>query len=147
MDKPQRTYDLADWDLHMAVLADRVLERALRFRLFESWVTRDRSLDEVVRILDAEILYESHERDTEFAVLDLPGAVAMLVLEIRSDATPVVYSHVHASSRSGAKLELAQIKELLPPAEEPRANLINLGFWYRTSRRPGSEDQRCYHHE
>lgn len=134
MDKPQNTFDLADGDLHMAVLAGRVLERALRFRVFESWVTRDDSLDEVVRLLDAEILYESKATGVNIAVLDLPHAVAMLVQESRSEAAPIVYTHVHSESRSGATLELARIKELLPVAEQPPANVISVGFWYRGQR-------------
>ncbi len=69
MDKPHTTFDLADGDLHMAILAGRVLERALRFRVFDSWVTRDDSLEELVRLLDAEILYESQSDDTQIVVL------------------------------------------------------------------------------
>jgi hypothetical protein len=136
MNKPQQTYDIADGDLHMAILFDRVLERALRFRTFDSWVTRDGSLEEVVRLIDAEILYDSQQRDTDIVVLDLPHAVAVLVLEKRSEATPIVYTHVHAASRTAATLELARIRELLPAAEQPSAGLINIGFWYRGPRGP-----------
>jgi SpoVK/Ycf46/Vps4 family AAA+-type ATPase len=136
MEKPHQTYDIAEGDLHMAVLYDRVLERALRFRAFDSWATRDRSLDELVRLLDAEILFESRARDSETVVLDLPHAVLMLLLERRAEAVPVVYTHVHAGSRSGATLELARIKELLPPADEPKANAIKVGFWYEGPRGP-----------
>jgi len=135
MDKPQPTFDLADCDLHFAVLGGRVLERALRFRVFETWVTRDDKLDDLVRLMHpAEILYESHSHDQQIVVLDLPRAVAMLVLENRSAAAPIVYTHVHAESRSGATLELAHIKELLPAAEQPGSNMISVGFWYRGDR-------------
>jgi hypothetical protein len=120
----------------MAILFDRVLERALRFRTFDSWATRDSSLEEVVRLLDAEILYDSQERDTDIVVLDLAHAVALFVLEKRSEATPMVYTHVHAGSRTAATLELARIRELLPAADQPSANLINVGFWYRGPRGP-----------
>ncbi len=130
MHKPQPTFDLAAGDLQWAILAGRVLERALRFRAFETWVTRDDSLDELIRLLDAEILYESQSQDTQIVVLDLPRAVAMLVLENRNEAAPVVYTHVHAESRSGVTLELAHLKELLPAAEPPASNMIRVGFWY-----------------
>jgi ATPase family protein associated with various cellular activities (AAA)/uncharacterized protein DUF5925 len=130
MDKPQTTFDLAAGDLHWAILAGRVLERALRFRVLETWVTRDDSLDELIRLLDAEILYDSQSQDTQIVVLDLPRAVAMLILENRNEASPVVYTHVHAESRSGVRLELAHLKELLPAAEQPASNMIRLGFWY-----------------
>jgi hypothetical protein len=136
MNRPQQTYDIADGDLHMAILFDRVLERALRFRTFDSWVTRDRSLEELTRLIDGEILYDSQQRDTDVVILDLPQAVALLVLEKRSEAAPIVYTHVHAGSRTGATLELARIKELLPAAEQPDANLISVGFWYRGPRGP-----------
>jgi energy-coupling factor transporter ATP-binding protein EcfA2 len=134
MDKPQKTFDLAYGELHMAILASRVLERALRFRVFESWVTKDDSLDELVRHLDAEVLYESQAAGTQVAVLDLPHAVAMLVLERRAEAAPIVYVNVHSESRGGSTLELAHIKELLPAAEPPVANAISVGFWYRGPR-------------
>jgi len=130
--RPKPSFELRDGDLDLAVLFDRVLERALRFRVFESWVTRDRSLDDVIRLLDGEVLYSSHQRDREVVVLDLLGAVVMLLLETHSDATPIAYVHVHAASRSTATLELAHIKELLPAAEMPASNQIKIGFWYRT---------------
>ena len=136
MTKPYQTYNLAEGDLHMAVLFDRVLERALRFRAFDSWATRDHSLDELVRLLNAEVLFESQQKDTETVVLDLQHAVLMLLLEKRSDATPIVYSHVHAGSRTGARLELARIRELMPSADEPTADVIKVGFWYRGPRGP-----------
>src|SRR5438132_11649724 len=78
MTKPYQTYNLAEGDLHMAVLFDRVLERALRFRAFDSWATRDHSLDELVRLLNAEVLFESQQKDTEPVVLDLQQALLML---------------------------------------------------------------------
>jgi len=130
--KPKPSFELRDGDLDLAVLFDRALERALRFRVFESWITRDRSLDDVVRLLDGEVLYSSHQRDREVVVLDLLGAVVMLLLETHSDATPIACVHVHAASRSTATLELAHIKELLPAAEMPASNQIKIGFWYRT---------------
>ena len=120
----------------MAILFDRVLERVLRFRTFDSWATRDRSLEEVVRLIHAEVLFDSQQRDTDIVVLDLAHAVALLVLEKRSESTPVVYTHVHAGSRTAATLELARVRKLLPAAERPTENLINVGFWYRGPRGP-----------
>ena len=125
-------YNLAYGDLQTAVFAQRGLERALRFHASETWNTDQQNLEELVQSIEGELLLDSHERDEEAVVLDLAQCVLKIELERRVNAVPLASVELLAASRRGAKLELARLKELLPPAEVPLSDLINVGFWYRS---------------
>ncbi len=126
-------YDLAYGDLRTAIFVQRGLGRALCFHASEFWPTDRRSLEDLVQSIEGELLLDSHEKDEEVVVLDLANCVLMVTLERRAGATPVATAALLAGSRLAAKLELARVKELLPPAEPPVLDLINVGFWYRTT--------------
>ena len=127
-------YDLANGDVQTAVFVKRGLERALRFHTSDEWSTDSRSLEEFARLIDGEILLDSHKSDGEFVVLDLPRSVLLVDLSERSATTPSVFVQVHAGSRQAARLELARVKELIPLADEPASDEISVGFWYRSNR-------------
>jgi hypothetical protein len=123
-------YDLACGDLLGAVFVDRALERALPFRAADAWCTELLTLEPLGRLLEGEVLLDSNRNDVEGTVLDLRHAVVSIELERRHDTAPSVRVTVHAASRQAAKLELARLKELIPPAEAPPANRIQVAFWY-----------------
>jgi hypothetical protein len=125
-------YDLAYGDLRTAVFVQRGLERALRFHASETWNTDRQNLEDLVQSIEGELLMDSHERDEEAVVLDVAQCVLKIELERRANAVPLASVELLAGSRRGAKLELARLKELLPPAEAPHSDLISVGFWYRT---------------
>jgi hypothetical protein len=127
-------YDLASGDVQTAVFVRRGLERALRFHMSDGWSTDCRSLEEFVRLIDGEVLLDSHNSDGEFVVLDLPQSVLVVELNERSATTPSVFVQTYAGSRQAARLELARVKELLPLADEPASDEISVGFWYRGNR-------------
>jgi len=121
-------YDIANGDMQTAVFIRRGLERALRFHTAGGWPTDCRSLEEFVRLVDGEILLDSHKGEGEVVVLDLPQSVVMVELNERSATTPSIYVQIHADSRQGAKLEMARVKELVPLAEKPPSDEISVGF-------------------
>jgi hypothetical protein len=97
----------------------------------DSWPTDSRGLEEFVRLIDGEVLLDSHKSDGELVVLDLPHCVILVGLNERSATTPSVFVQIHAGSRQAARLEMARIKELIPHSDEPASDEINIGFWYR----------------
>jgi hypothetical protein len=125
-------YNLAYGDLQTAVFVQRGLERALRFHASETWNTDQQNLEELVQSIEGKLLLDSHERDEEAVVLDLAQCVLKIELGRRANAVPLASVELLAASRRGAKLEMARMKELLPPAAAPLSDLINVGFWYRT---------------
>jgi uncharacterized protein DUF5925/ATPase family protein associated with various cellular activities (AAA) len=124
-------YDLANGDVQTAVFVRRGLERALRFHMSDGWPTDSRGLEELVRLIDGEILFDSHKSEGELVVLDLPHSVLLVELNERSATTPSVFVQIQAGSRQAARFEMARIKELIPHVDEPAAGEINVGFWYR----------------
>ncbi len=135
-------YDIANGDVQTAVFIRRGLERALRFHTSDGWSTDRRSLEEFIRLIDGDVLLDSHKDEGEFVVLDLPQSVLMVELNGRIAITPSVFVQVHASSRQAARLEMARVKELIPLADEPASDEISIGFWYRASRGPRKEVRR-----
>ena len=135
-------YDIANGDVQTAVFIRRGLERALRFHTSDGWSTDLRSLEEFIRLIDGDVLLDSHKDEGEFVVLDLPQSVLMVELNGRSATTPSVFVQIHASSRQAARLEMARVKELIPLADEPASDEISIGFWYRASRGPRKEVRR-----
>jgi ATPase family associated with various cellular activities (AAA)/Domain of unknown function (DUF5925) len=129
-------YDLADGDLRTAVFVQRGLERALRFHASDTWNTDRQNLEELVKSIEGDLLLDSHEGDEEAVVLDLAQCVLKIELERRANSLPIASVELLAGSRRGAKLELARLRELLPPAEAPPSDLINVGFWYRSDDGP-----------
>src|SRR5258708_5118649 len=112
-------YDLANGDVQTAVFVRRGLERALRFHMSDGWQTDSRGLEEFVRLIDGEILLDSHKSDGEIVVLDLPQSVLLVELNERSATTPTVFAQIQAGSRQAAKFGMARIKELIPLVDEP----------------------------
>jgi len=88
MTKVRTVYDLASADVQTAVFLRRGLERALRFHTSDGWSTDLRSLEEFVRLIDGEVLLDSHKDEGEFVVLDLPQSVLVVELNERSAITP-----------------------------------------------------------
>ena len=129
-------YDIANGDVQTAVFLRRGLERALRFHTSDGWSTDLRSLEEFVRLIDGEVLLDSHKDEGEFVVLDLPQSVLVVELNELSATTPSVFVQIHAASRQAARLEMARVKELIPLADEPASDQISVGFWYFTNRGP-----------
>jgi hypothetical protein len=127
-------YDIANGDVQTAVFVRRGLERALRFHTSDGWSTDCRSLEEFVRLIDGEVLLDSHKSDGEFVVLDLPQSVLVVELNERAATTPSVFVQIHAGSRQAARLEMARVKELIQLADEPASDEISVGFWYRSNR-------------
>lgn len=124
-------YDLANGDVQTAVFIRRGLERALRFHMSDGWPTDSRGLEEFVRLIDGEILLDSHKSDGEVVVLDLPQSVVLVELNERTATTPSLFVQIHAGSRQAARFEMARIKELIPHVDEPASDEISVGFWYR----------------
>lgn len=134
MNEIATVYDVANGEVHTAVFIRRGLERALRFHTSAGWSTGLRSLEEFVRLIDGEVLLDSHKDDGEFVVLDLPQSVLVVELHGMSETTPSVFVQIHAGSRQAARLEMARVKELIPLADEPAQDQICVGFWYWASR-------------
>ena len=129
-------YDLAYGDLLSAVFYERALARALRFAASESWSTDMLTLDHLPHLLEGEVVIDLHKHDMEGVVMDLPHACVSVTLHRRTGVSPTLSVDVHAASRQAARLELARLKELLPPADDPPADHIQVAFWYRGSRGP-----------
>src|SRR5260370_944313 len=127
-------YDIANGDMQTAFFVRSGLERALRFHTSDEWPTDLRSLDDFVRLIDVQILFDSHKSDGEVVVLDLPPSVLVVELNERSTTTPYVFVQIHAGSRLAARLEMARVKELIPIADKPASDEISVGFWYRSNR-------------
>jgi Domain of unknown function (DUF5925)/ATPase family associated with various cellular activities (AAA) len=127
-------YDVANGDVQTAVFIRRGLDRALRFHTADDWSTDCRSLDEFIRLIGGEILLDSHKKEGEVVVLDLPQTVVLVELNERSATTPSIYVQIHADSRQAARLEMARVKELIPSADKPASDEISVGFWYRSNR-------------
>ncbi len=124
-------YDLANGDVLSAVFIARALERALRFGASDRWVTDFVTLDHLTRLLEGDVVIETRTDVVERVVLDLQHAVVSIVLERRHGTSPAAFIEVHAASRQAATLELARLKELLPRADEPDPNRIQVAFWYQ----------------
>lgn len=135
-------YDLAYGDLLSAVFYERALERALRFVASESWCTDMLTLDHLPRLLEGEVVIDLHKHELEGLVMDLPSACVSITLHRHTGASPTLSVDVHAASRQAARLEVARLKELLPPAEEPPADHIQVAFWYRGPRGPAKINRR-----
>jgi Domain of unknown function (DUF5925)/ATPase family associated with various cellular activities (AAA) len=127
-------YDIANGDVQTGVFIRRGLERALHFHTSDGWSTDVRNLEEFVRLVDGEVLQDSYKDEGEYVVLDLPQSVLVVELNERSATTPSVFVQIHAGSRQAARLEMARVKELIPLAERPASDEINVGFWYRSNR-------------
>ena len=126
-------YDVAEGSLQMALFLQTALERALRFRVYERWLTDDRTLTALIKTFDADVLLDSKWDEYEGLVLELPNAVICVHLNLRPKATSEVKVDVVAESRQAATLQLARIKELLPPADSAPSGLINVSFWYSSN--------------
>jgi len=124
-------YDVANGDIQTAVFVRRGLERALRFHTSDEWPTDIRSLEEFVRLIDGQVLFDSHKSDGEVVVIDLPQSALVVELNARSTTTPSVFVQIHAGSRPAARLEMARVKELIQIADKPASDEISVGFWYR----------------
>jgi Domain of unknown function (DUF5925)/ATPase family associated with various cellular activities (AAA) len=129
-------YDLAYGDLHTAVFYERALARALRFVASEAWATDMLTLDHVSRLIEGEVVLDLHKPDMEGLVMDLSHACISITLQRRAGASPMLTVDVHAGSRQAVRLEVARLKELLPPADAPPADHIQVAFWYRGPRGP-----------
>jgi len=130
MSRNKIVYDLANGDVLTAISFERAFERALRFCMSDTWNAEVESLDELMGFLEGDIVHDAHRKDYEGFVIDLPHAVLFVELARRTESTTQVSVEVAAASRKAARLELARIKELLPAAEAPRSELIQVGFWY-----------------
>ena len=129
-------YDLAYGDLLSAVFYERALARALRFVASEAWVTDMLTLDHISRLIEGDVVLDIHKHDMEGLVMDLPHACVSISLQRRAGASPMLSVDVHAGSRQAVRLEVARLKELLPPADAPPADHIQVAFWYSGPRGP-----------
>jgi hypothetical protein len=126
-------FDLARGDPLTAVFVARALERALRFGAAETWRTDLVTLDHLTRLIEGEVEIAFHDADHERLILGLQhDALASIRLERRQGTSPSVVVAVYASSRHAVTLQIARLKELLPPADTPADHRINVAFWYRT---------------
>ena len=128
--------------MQTAVFVRRGLERALRFHTSDGWSTDCRDLEEFVRLVNGDVLLDSHKAEAEFVVLDLPQSVLVVELNERSATMPSAFVQVYAGSRQAARLEMARVKELIPLADEPSSDEISVGFWYLTNRGPRKDVRR-----
>ena len=131
MTKTDIVFDLSHGDPLAAVFIERARERSLRFRTYDSWCTDRQTLEELITLLEGDVLLDNHRKEWEGLVLGLQHAIAWISLTHRAGATPMASIAVYGSSRHAIRLELARLKELLPPAEARPAEVINVGFWYR----------------
>jgi ATPase family protein associated with various cellular activities (AAA) len=129
-------FDVADGDLLSAVFVDGALKRALRFGASARWTTELLALDHLTKLLEGEVALQFVGTDSERTILDLPHAVASIRLDLRKGASSTLFVVVYAASRQAARLEIARLKEVLPPADEPTDDRIHVAFWYH-----GSNDQ------
>lgn len=123
-------YDVADGDVISGVFLARAIERALRFGASERWTTDLLALDHLTKLLEGEVAVEFVGIDFERTILDLPHAVASIRLDRRNGASSTLYVVVYAASRQAARLEIARLKEVLPPADEPVDDRIKVVFWH-----------------
>lgn len=131
MSKTDIVFDLSHGDPLAAVFIERARERSLRFRTYDTWCTDRQTLEELITLLEGDVLLDNHRKDGEGLVLDLQHAIAWIGLNHRAGATPMASVAVYGTSRHAIRLEVARLKELLPPAEARPSEVINVGFWYR----------------
>jgi ATPase family associated with various cellular activities (AAA) len=131
MSKTDIVFDLSQGDPLAAVFIGRARERSLRFSMHDTWCTDRQTLEDLTTLLEADVLLDNHRKNWEGLVLDLQHAIAWISLNHRAGALPAVSVTVHGLSRHALRLEVARLKELLPPADEPLYNGIDVGFWYR----------------
>jgi hypothetical protein len=127
-------YDVANGDLQTAVFVNRGLERALRYHASDGWSTDRQGLEEFVRLMEGEVVFDGHKVDGEVVVLDLPHSVLMVDLNRGSETTPHLSVQIYAGSRQAVRLEMARVKELIPLADSPASDEISVAFWYRGNR-------------
>lgn len=130
-------YDFADGDVLSGVFVERALARALRFAASTGWRSELLTLDHVTRLVEGEMAIDFVDDGYERVILELRHAVASIRLDRHHGTSPFVSVTVYAASRQAAKLEIARLKELLPPADTPADDRISVAFWYRTQRGVG----------
>jgi hypothetical protein len=133
MSKTDIVFDISHGDPLAAVFIERARERSLRFRTSDAWCTDRQTLEDLTSHLEGDVLLDNQRKDWEGLVFELQHALAWISLTHRAGATPMVSVAVYGASRHALRLELARLKELLPPAEERPSDVINVGFWYRGS--------------
>lgn len=133
MTKTDIVFDLSHGDPLAAVFIERARERSLRFRTYDAWCTDRRTLEDLTTLIEGDVLLDNHRKEWEGVVIDLQHALGWISLNHRAGATPTVSVAIYGASRQALRLELARLKELLPPAEERPSDVINVGFWYRGS--------------
>ena len=129
-------YDVANGELHTAVLLRRAMERGLRFHTNAGWCSEASPSSELHDLIGGELLYDSRFKYRQVQIFDLGASVVQIDRNQLEDATPTVDVDVWCPSRQAAELEVERLRELLPAAVDGPTEMVAVSFWSRGNRGP-----------
>jgi hypothetical protein len=126
-------YDVANGELHTAVLLRHAIEKGLRFHAHAEWCSDLCTLPELGEAIGGDLLYDSRYKHCQTQVYDLGATVVQIEVNRPRDSTPSVYVDVWCFSRQAADIEIERLKRLLPEAVDAPTG-IPVSFWSRSDR-------------
>jgi hypothetical protein len=136
MKKISAFYDVANGELHTAVLLRRAIAKGLRFHAHAEWCSDLSTLPEFREAIGGELLYDSRYKHREIQVFDLGTSLVQVDVNRPHDSTPDVDVDVWCVSRPAADIEIERLKQLLPVADEAPTEKIPVSFWSRGAHGP-----------
>jgi hypothetical protein len=134
MNEMKAYYDLADGELHTAVLLQHAIEKGLKFHAHAEWCSDASALPEPHELIGGEVLYDSKFKHREVRVSDLGTSVVLIDVNRPHDSTPTVDIDVWCVSRQAADLEIDRLRLVLPEAVEAPTGKVPVSFWWRSER-------------
>src|SRR6202171_2676 len=113
MKKMQTHFDLANGELHTAVLLQRALKRRLKFHAHGDWCAEISSGSELSKLIGGALLYDSRYRPREVQVLALGASVVLIDVNRPHDSTPTVDIDVWSVSRQSADDEVDRLEAVV----------------------------------
>jgi hypothetical protein len=103
-------YDVANGELHTAVLLRHAIEKGLRFHAHAEWCSDLSTLAELGEAIGGDLLYDSRYTHRQTQVYDLGATVVQIVVNRPRDSTPSVYVDVWCVSRQAVDLENREVE-------------------------------------